>query len=185
MTKGFLRSLTAGVAVVACAITLGVSTPSEAGAPSCKTAKLIVPWKAGGGTHVLFSIYEKTIQGMDFPSKIKVVTIPGQLPYCVSKGGINQITRGMAVELAARGVRVNAIGPGSILTDMLKTIITDEAARKNILSRTPIGRCGEVAEVASIAVFLASDASSYITGQCLYGDGGRLALNGVVPVADD
>ena len=57
---------------------MGVSTPSVAGAPSCKTAKLIVPWKAGGGTHVLFSIYEKTIQGMDFPSKIKVVTVPGQ-----------------------------------------------------------------------------------------------------------
>ena len=78
MTKGFLRSLTAGIAVVAAAMTLGVTTPSQAGAPSCKTAKLIVPWKAGGGTHVLFSIYEKTIQGMDFPSRIKVVTIPGQ-----------------------------------------------------------------------------------------------------------
>ena len=78
MTKGFLRSLTAGVGVVACAMTLGLAMPSQAGAPSCKTAKLIVPWKAGGGTHVLFSIYEKTIQGLDFPSKIKVVTIPGQ-----------------------------------------------------------------------------------------------------------
>jgi tripartite-type tricarboxylate transporter receptor subunit TctC len=78
MTIRFLRSLTASVAVVAAAMTLGFSTPSEAGSPSCKTAKLIVPWKAGGGTHVLFSIYEKTIQGMNFPSKIKVVTIPGQ-----------------------------------------------------------------------------------------------------------
>ncbi len=114
-----------------------------------------------------------------------VVTIPGQLPYCVSKGGINQITRGMAVELAARGVRVNAIGPGSVLTDMLKTVMTDEAARRNILSRTPMGRCAEVDEVASIAVFLASDESSYMTGHCLYADGGRLALNGVVPVAEE
>jgi len=78
MKKTFIRSLAVGVAVVAAAVTLGVSTPSIAGAPSCKTAKLIVPWKAGGGTHVLFSIYEKTIQGMDLPSKIKVVTIPGQ-----------------------------------------------------------------------------------------------------------
>ncbi len=114
-----------------------------------------------------------------------VVTIPGQLPYCVSKGGINQITRGMAVELAARGVRVNGIGPGSVMTDMLKTVMTDETARRNILSRTPIGRCAEVEEIASIAVFLASDDSSYMTGACLYADGGRIALNGVVPVADD
>ena len=114
-----------------------------------------------------------------------VVTIPGQLPYCVSKGGINQITRGMAVELAARGVRVNGIGPGSVMTDMLKTVMTDETARRNILSRTPMGRCAEVEEIARIAVFLASDDSSYMTGACLYADGGRIALNGVVPVADD
>ncbi|NQV82927.1 MAG: tripartite tricarboxylate transporter substrate binding protein [Rhodospirillales bacterium] len=77
MTKAFFRGLTASVAVAA-AVTLGVSTPAQAGAPSCKTAKLIVPWKAGGGTHVLFSIYEKTIQSMNLASKIKVVTIPGQ-----------------------------------------------------------------------------------------------------------
>ena len=82
-------------------------------------------------------------------------------------------------------MRVNGIGPGSVMTDMLKTVMTDETARRNILSRTPMGRCAEVEEIARIAVFLASDDSSYMTGACLYADGGRIALNGVVPVADD
>jgi NAD(P)-dependent dehydrogenase (short-subunit alcohol dehydrogenase family) len=113
-----------------------------------------------------------------------VMTIPTQVPYNVSKGGLNQLTRVMATSLAPRGVRVNAIGPGSILTDMLKTVMTDEAARRMILSRTPMGRCGTVEEIASIAVFLASDESSYVTGQVIYADGGRLPLNYTVPVAD-
>ncbi len=114
-----------------------------------------------------------------------VMVIPEILPYNVSKGGLDQLTRVMAVALADRGVRVNAIGPGSILTDMLKTtVMTNDAARRKILSRTPMGRCGEVDEIANIAVFLASDESSYITGQVIYADGGRLPLNYVVPVAD-
>jgi NAD(P)-dependent dehydrogenase (short-subunit alcohol dehydrogenase family) len=113
-----------------------------------------------------------------------VMTIPTQVPYNVSKGGLNQLTRVMATSLAPRGVRVNAIGPGSILTDMLKTVMTDEAARRMILSRTPMGRCGTVEEIAAIAVFLASDESSYVTGQVIYADGGRLPLNYTVPVAD-
>lgn len=114
-----------------------------------------------------------------------LMTIPNQLPYNVSKGGLNQLTRVMAVALAPRGVRVNGIGPGSILTDMLKTVMTDDAARRSILSRTPMGRCGAVEEVASVAVFLASDDASYMTGQTLYVDGGRLALNYTVPVTED
>ncbi len=113
-----------------------------------------------------------------------IMTIPNQLPYNVSKGGLNQLTRVMAISLADRGVRVNAIGPGSILTDMLKTVMTDAAVRRNILSRTPMGRCGEVDEIARIAVFLASDDASYITGQIIYADGGRMALNYVVPVEE-
>ncbi|MDH3377430.1 MAG: SDR family oxidoreductase [Gammaproteobacteria bacterium] len=113
-----------------------------------------------------------------------VMTIPNILPYNVSKGGLNQLTRVMAVALADRGVRVNAIGPGSILTSMLDKVMVDDTARHKILSRTPMGRFGEVSEVAKIAVFLATDDSSYITGQCIYCDGGRMALNYVVPVAD-
>jgi glucose 1-dehydrogenase len=111
-----------------------------------------------------------------------VVAIPNQVPYVTSKGAVNQLTKVMALALADKGVRVNAIGPGSILTDLLKVVMADEAARKKILSRTPMGRCGEPAEVAKVALFLASDDASYLTGQCIYPDGGRLALNYTVPV---
>jgi NAD(P)-dependent dehydrogenase (short-subunit alcohol dehydrogenase family) len=111
-----------------------------------------------------------------------VTAIPNQAPYNVSKGGVDQLTRVMAIALAAQGVRVNAVAPGSILTDLLKVVMNDEAARRKILSRTPLGRCGEPAEVARAVLFLASDDSSYMTGQVLYLDGGRLALNYTVPV---
>jgi NAD(P)-dependent dehydrogenase (short-subunit alcohol dehydrogenase family) len=113
-----------------------------------------------------------------------VVAIPNQVPYATSKGGVNQLTKVMALALADQGVRVNAIGPGSIMTDLLQTVMSDEAARRKILSRTPMGRCGEPAEVAKVALFLASDEASYITGQTIYPDGGRLALNYTVPVPD-
>ena len=113
-----------------------------------------------------------------------VVAIPNQVPYVTSKGAVNQLTKVMALALADKGVRVNAIGPGSILTDLLKVVMSDEAARRRILSRTPMGRCGEPSEVAKVALFLASDDASYLTGQCIYPDGGRLALNYTVPAPD-
>jgi glucose 1-dehydrogenase len=113
-----------------------------------------------------------------------VLAIANQVPYVTSKGAVNQLTKVMALALADKGVRVNAIGPGSILTDLLKVVMSDDAARRRILSRTPMGRCGEPAEVAKVALFLASDEASYITGQTIYPDGGRLALNYTVPVPE-
>jgi len=113
------------------------------------------------------------------------LAIPDQVPYVVSKGGINQLTKVMSLNLAPYGVRVNGIGPGTILTELAKTaVMASPEARHTILSRTPLGRCGEPEEVASIAAFLASDDASYMTGQTLYVDGGRLALNYTVPVKD-
>ena len=106
-----------------------------------------------------------------------VLAIPNQIPYNVSKGALKQLTNVTALALAPKGIRVNAIGPGSIMTDMLRGIMTDAAAQDRIMSRTPLGRCGEPEEVAAIAVFLASAESSYITGQTIYADGGRLGLN--------
>jgi glucose 1-dehydrogenase len=113
------------------------------------------------------------------------VAIANQLPYSVSKGGLLQLTRAMALALAPHGIRVNAIGPGSIMTDILASVATDAEAKRRILSRTPLGRIGEPAEVASVAAFLASDEASYITGEIIYVDGGRLALNYTVPVKDE
>jgi glucose 1-dehydrogenase len=111
-----------------------------------------------------------------------VFAIADQLAYSVSKGGVNQLTRAMALSLAPHGIRVNAIGPGSIMTDMLESVNSDPDARERILSRTPMGRIGDPREIASIAAFLASDDASYITGQTIYADGGRLPLNYTVPV---
>ncbi|MEO9336510.1 SDR family oxidoreductase [Mesorhizobium sp. SB112] len=111
-----------------------------------------------------------------------VVAIPNQVPYSISKGGVAQLTRVMAISLAEYGIRVNAIGPGSIMTDMLTAVNGDEDARHRMLSRTPLGRVGEPAEIAGIASFLASDDASYVTGQTIYADGGRLPLNYTVPV---
>lgn len=110
------------------------------------------------------------------------VAIPTQIPYSVSKGGLLQLTRAMALSLAPYGIRVNAIGPGSIMTDLLKSVGSDKEAKRRILSRTPLGRIGAPEEVASVAAFLASDDASYITGEIIYVDGGRLALNYTVPV---
>ena len=111
------------------------------------------------------------------------LAIPNQVPYVVSKGAINQLTKVMALNLAPYGVRVNGIGPGTILTELAKkAVLASPQARHTILSRTPLGRCGEPEEVASIAAFLASDDATYMTGQTLYVDGGRMALNYTVPV---
>jgi NAD(P)-dependent dehydrogenase (short-subunit alcohol dehydrogenase family) len=114
-----------------------------------------------------------------------VLAIANQVPYSASKGGVNQLTKVMALGLAPHGIRVNAIGPGSIMTDMLAAVASDKAARRRVLSRTPLGRIGDPSEIAAIAAFLASDEASYITGQTIYADGGRLPLNYTVPVPQD
>jgi glucose 1-dehydrogenase len=107
-----------------------------------------------------------------------VVAIANQVPYTVSKGGLNQLTKVMALALAPHRIRVMGIGPGSIATEMLKAaVLTDGAARARIMSRTPLQRLGEPEEIAKVALFLASDDASYMTGTTVYPDGGRLALN--------
>lgn len=113
-----------------------------------------------------------------------VFGIANQVPYSVSKGGLNQLTKVMSLSLAPHGIRVNAIGPGSIMTDMLSAVNSDEEARRRVLSRTPMGRIGNPDEIAAVAAFLASDDASYVTGQTIYADGGRLGLNYTVPVKD-
>jgi len=114
-----------------------------------------------------------------------VLAIPDQVPYVVSKGAVNQLTRVMAMALSGHGIRVNAIGPGTIATELARAaVLGSEEARRRLLSRTPMGRLGEPDEVARVAVFLASEDAAYMTGQTVYPDGGRLALNYTVPVPD-
>lgn len=111
-----------------------------------------------------------------------VLAIPNQVPYVVSKGAVNQLTRVMAMALAPHKIRVNAIGPGTIGTELARqAVMGSPEAERMLMSRTPLGRLGEPEEVASVAAFLASDEGSYFTGQTLYPDGGRLALNYLMP----
>ncbi|MHA1166169.1 MAG: SDR family NAD(P)-dependent oxidoreductase [Alphaproteobacteria bacterium] len=112
-----------------------------------------------------------------------IFALPDHVAYTVAKGGLAQLTKAMALALAGKGIRVNAIGPGSIMTEMLEEVASDAGIVNRILSRTPLGRFGEPSEVAAIAAFLASDEASYITGTTIYADGGRLALNYTVDVA--
>jgi NAD(P)-dependent dehydrogenase (short-subunit alcohol dehydrogenase family) len=106
------------------------------------------------------------------------LAIPSIASYNVSKGGINQLTRVMALSLADQGIRVNAVAPGTIATELAaKAVLTSEEAKARIMSRTPLRRLGEPAEIADTVAFLASDAASYITGEIVVVDGGRMALN--------
>ena len=107
-----------------------------------------------------------------------VLAIPTIASYNVSKGGINQLTRVMALALSSHGIRVNAVAPGTIATDLaVRAVLTSEEAKATILSRTPMGRLGLPSEIADIVAYLASDAASYITGEIVVADGGRMTLN--------
>ena len=112
-----------------------------------------------------------------------VLAIPNIASYNVSKGGINQLTRAMSLALADFGIRVNAVAPGTIATELARqAVLTSEAAEKKLMMRTPMKRLGEPDEVAKVVAFLASDAASYITGEIVTVDGGRMALNYTVPI---
>ena len=100
--------------------------------------------------------------------------------YAASKGGIVQLTKAAAVALAPHGIRVNAVGPGSVTTQLNETTLTP-TLRRAVMARTPLGRMGRVDEIAEAVLFLASGSGSYITGQTLYVDGGRLALAFTMP----
>ncbi|MFN9725979.1 SDR family NAD(P)-dependent oxidoreductase [Acidovorax sp.] len=112
-----------------------------------------------------------------------VLAIPNIASYNVSKGGINQLTRVMALALADRHIRVNAVAPGTIATELAaRAVLTSDEAKQKILSRTPMKRLGEPSEIADVVAWLASDAASYVTGEIVTVDGGRMTLNYTVPV---
>ena len=122
--------------------------------------------KTGGGAVVNMS----SVNG--------VMAIPSIASYNASKGGIDQLTRVMSLALAPHRIRVNAVGPGTIATELArKAVLGSAEAEKRIMSRTPLQRLGKPAEVAGIVAFLLSDASAYVTGEIVYVDGGRRALN--------
>jgi gluconate 5-dehydrogenase len=97
---------------------------------------------------------------------------PSVVPYTAAKGGIRQLTRGMAVELAPHNIQVNAIAPGYFATEMNRALLDNPAFDAWVKGRTPAGRWGEPDEIAGLAIFLASSAANYITGQMVMIDGG-------------
>lgn len=105
------------------------------------------------------------------------VAIPAIPAYCASKGGVMQLTKVAALALAKDNIRVNAVGPGSIDTEMMAGVNANPDAFKVAMSRTPLGRAGDASEIGSIVAFLCSKKASYITGETIYADGGRLGLN--------
>ena len=106
-----------------------------------------------------------------------IVAIPAIASYCASKGGVQQLTKAAALAMAPHGIRVNAVGPGSIDTAMLAGVNDNPEALKRMMSRTPLGRVGAAREIGDVVAFLASDRASYVTGETINADGGRLALN--------
>ena len=107
-----------------------------------------------------------------------VMAIPSIASYNASKGGVNQLTRVMALALADHGIRVNAVAPGTIATELAqKAVLGSDEAKARIMSRTPMKRLGEPSEIADVCAFLVSSASSYMTGEIVYIDGGRMTLN--------
>jgi NAD(P)-dependent dehydrogenase (short-subunit alcohol dehydrogenase family) len=103
-----------------------------------------------------------------------IIGIPTIIPYCSSKGGLVQMTKGMAVEWAPK-INVNAIGPGYFRTAMTEELFQREGWEQNALRRIPQGKTGSPSDLAGAAVYLASEASDYVTGQVIYVDGGWLA----------
>ncbi len=100
---------------------------------------------------------------------------PGIAPYTASKGAVKMLTKGMAVDWGRFGLRVNGLGPGYFRTELNQALVEDETFSAWLAGRTPLGRWGEVDELVGAAVFLASDASSFVNGHILYVDGGLTA----------
>jgi len=136
------------------------------------------------GQRVALHMVERKSPGsiVNMSSTSVIMTMPTIAAYAASKGGISSLTRAMALSLAAHDIRVNAVGPGTIVTELNQAaLLSDEENRNRILSRTPLGRFGSGSDVASVVCFLASDEAGYMTGQTVYVDGGRAGLNYTMP----
>lgn len=125
------------------------------------------------------SMVEAGIEGaiVNMSSINAVVSIPTIASYSASKGGVMQLTKAAALALADKGIRVNAVGPGSIDTEMMAGVNADPSAMARAMSRTPLKRMGTAREIGDVVAFLVSKKASYITGETIYVDGGRLGLN--------
>jgi glucose 1-dehydrogenase len=102
----------------------------------------------------------------------QIIPKPRFIGYSASKGGMQNLTRTLALEYAGRGIRVNAVGPGATVTPINRAWIDDPEKRAMVVSHIPMGRAGTSEEMAAVTAFLCSDEAAYVTGQTLYVDGG-------------
>jgi len=117
-------------------------------------------------------IARKSGKIINIASLMSELARPTVVPYTAAKGGVRQLTRGMAVELAPHNIQVNAIAPGYFATEMNRALIDNPEFDAWVCKRTPAGRWGQPDEIAGLAIFLASSAANYMTGQLLFIDGG-------------
>jgi glucose 1-dehydrogenase len=102
----------------------------------------------------------------------EIIPKPKYLPYSMSKGGLENLTKSLALEYADRGIRVNSVGPGAVVTPINKAWTDNPKARAEVESHIPMGRAAQSAEIAAVFAFLASDDASYVTGQTVFACGG-------------
>lgn len=150
------------------------------------TELAVSDWQAVQRTNVdgLFFVAQAVTQQMVKRGRGKVINIcsvqsevgrPGLAAYATSKGAVKMLTKAMAIDLAPHGIQVNAIGPGYFKTELTASLVADEKFNAWLTNRTPQRRWGELPELAPAAVFLASDAASFVNGHVLYVDGGITA----------
>ncbi|RME99963.1 MAG: SDR family oxidoreductase [Chloroflexi bacterium] len=106
-------------------------------------------------------------------SVMAILALGDQIPYCAAKGAVNQLTKAMGLSLIGRGIRVNCVSPGPVLTELMERVVHNEEKHKQLMDRLPIGYIASCEEIARVCVFMASDDSSYFVGQSIYPDGGR------------
>lgn len=112
---------------------------------------------------------------INMSSILGTVGFQGAIAYCAAKGGVVQLTHAGSLDLAPSNIRVNAIAPGFITTGMTKDVLADQNFNNLVVSSTPLGRVGEVSDIANAALYLASDEAKYVTGTVVYVDGGWTA----------
>ena len=161
----------------------GVAMPNDFFETSIDDFKRVIDINLTGTFHTIQRatkmMVEHKIEGavVNMSSINAVVSIPSIPAYCASKGGVMQLTKATALALAPHNIRVNAVGPGSIDTAMLAGVNANPDAMAMVMSRTPLKRIGTPREIGDVVAFLASSKASYITGETIYVDGGRIGMN--------
>jgi NAD(P)-dependent dehydrogenase (short-subunit alcohol dehydrogenase family) len=110
---------------------------------------------------------------VNISSVMAQLALADQIPYCAAKGGVNQLTKAMALSLVDRGIQVNCCAPGPVMTELMERVVHNDAKRKQLMDRLPIGRIATCEEIAHVIMFLASPAAAMLVGQTIYPDGGR------------